>query len=66
MPGLVPGIRVFYFLHHKNVDGRDIRAKMRFALSPDHDYPSPNCAVGLLASMTVVLTNPFDGVAGPS
>jgi len=66
MPGLVPGIRVFYFRHHKNVDGRDIRAKTRFAPSPDHAYPSSDCAVGLLAFMTAVLTNPSDGVAGHS
>jgi len=48
------------------VDGRDIRAKTRFAPSPDHAYPSSDCAVGLLAFMTAVLTNPSDGVAGHS
>jgi hypothetical protein len=35
MPGLVPGIHVFLApSQQKDVDGRDIRAKTRFALLP--------------------------------
>jgi hypothetical protein len=36
MPGFMPGIHVFN-LPPKNVDGRDICAKTRFALLPGHD-----------------------------
>jgi hypothetical protein len=32
MPGLVPGIHVFKFSASKDVDGRDVCAKTRFAL----------------------------------
>ena len=32
MPGLVPGIHVLTVLQQKDVDGRDICAKTRFAL----------------------------------
>jgi hypothetical protein len=32
MPGLVPGIHVFAPVRKKDVDGRDICAKTRFAL----------------------------------
>jgi len=37
MPGLVPGIHVFITSRKKDVDGRDICAKTRFALLPGHD-----------------------------
>ena len=38
MPGLVPGIHVFTAgIGKKDVDGRDICAKTRFALLPGHD-----------------------------
>jgi hypothetical protein len=37
MPGLVPGIHVFYRPLSQDVDGRDICAKTRFALLPGHD-----------------------------
>jgi hypothetical protein len=36
MPGLVPGIHVF-LSWARDVDGRDICAKPRFALLPGHD-----------------------------
>jgi hypothetical protein len=37
MPGLVPGIHVFYRPCDQDVDGRDSRVKTRFALLPGHD-----------------------------
>jgi hypothetical protein len=38
MPGLVPGIHIFLRGKDlKDVDGRDICAKTRFALLPGHD-----------------------------
>jgi hypothetical protein len=37
MPGLVPGIHVFFSSSRKYVDGRDNFAKTRFALLPGHD-----------------------------
>ena len=37
MPGLVPGIHVSNRRRGKDVDGRDIGAKTRFALLPGHD-----------------------------
>jgi hypothetical protein len=39
MPGLVPGIHVFFLngVLEQDVDGRDICAKTRFALKPGHD-----------------------------
>ena len=37
MPGLVPGIHVLLSMENKDVDGRDIWAKTRFALLPGHD-----------------------------
>jgi hypothetical protein len=37
MPGLVPGIHVLIVPDKKDVDGRDICAKTRFALLPGHD-----------------------------
>jgi hypothetical protein len=36
MPGLVPGFHVLLSMQ-QDVDGRDIRAKTRFALLPGHD-----------------------------
>ena len=37
MPGLVPGIHVLGYNSKKDVDGRVIVAKTRFALLPGHD-----------------------------
>jgi hypothetical protein len=37
MPGLVPGIHVFYRPFDEDVDGRDSGVKTRFALLPGHD-----------------------------
>jgi hypothetical protein len=37
MPGLVPGIHVLLSTENKDVDGRDIWAKTRFALLPGPD-----------------------------
>jgi len=46
MPGLVPGIPNRRAMRLSKRDGRDFRAKTRFALSPGHDgNEMPSCLV---------------------